>query len=114
MARLNRPNIVTLHDYGEAGGVYSLVMELVDGGDLRRALGRGPLAVEAALSVALPVCDALQYAHEQGVVHRDIKPENVLRDRRGRVKIPPLGLPTLPELPARAASRPAPRPLLEP
>ena len=112
MARLNHQNIVTLHDYGEAGGVYYLVMELVDGGDLRRALGRGPLKVEAALGVALQVSDALQYAHEQGVIHRDIKPENVLRDRRGRVKIADFGLAKLLELPAGEASLTASRQFL--
>jgi eukaryotic-like serine/threonine-protein kinase len=112
MARLNHPNIVTLHDSGEAAGVFYLVMEFVDGGDLRRALGRGPLTVEAALGVALQVSDALQSAHDQGVIHRDIKPENVLRDRRGRVKIADFGLAKLLELPAGESSMTATRQFL--
>lgn len=109
MARLNHPNLVMIHDFGEAGGVYYLVMELVDGGDLRQALRAGPLSVEEALVTALQVCDALRYAHEQGVVHRDIKPENILRDRRGRVKIADFGLAKLLEPPSGVASLTASR-----
>jgi tRNA A-37 threonylcarbamoyl transferase component Bud32 len=92
MARLRHPNIVMIHDFGEVGGLFYLIMELVDGGDLRQALASGPLDDEAALVTAFQVCDALQYAHEQGVIHRDIKPENILRDRNGQVKIADFGL----------------------
>ncbi len=92
MARLNHPHILTVHDFGEAGGLYYIVMELVEGTDLRRELARGPMRPERAVGLALQVCDVLGYAHEQGVVHRDIKPENVLIDRIRGVKLADFGL----------------------
>ncbi len=92
MARMNHPNIVTVYDFGERDGVYFLLMEFVDGVNLRHALRAGHLAPREALAIVPQVCDALQYAHDQGVVHRDIKPENVLLDRSGRVKIADFGL----------------------
>ncbi len=92
MARMNHPNIVTVHDYGHEDGLYWLLMEYVDGVNLRHTLRAGHLAPREALAIVPQVCDALQYAHDQGVVHRDIKPENVLLDRSGRVKIADFGL----------------------
>jgi serine/threonine protein kinase len=92
LARLNHPHIVAVHDFGESGGLYYLVMEYVDGLNLRQTLEAGRFRPEEALAVVPQVCDALQYAHEEGVVHRDIKPENILLDRRGRVKIADFGL----------------------
>ncbi len=67
-------------------------MEFVDGVNLRRLLDTGKLASEEALAIVPQVCDALQYAHDHGVVHRDIKPENVLLDKEGRVKIADFGV----------------------
>ncbi|MDD1721849.1 MAG: protein kinase [Euryarchaeota archaeon] len=92
LARLNHPNIITVHDFGVAGGMFYLVMEFVDGVNLRRLLQDGKLSPEEALAVVPPVCDALQYAHDRGVVHRDIKPENLLLDREGRIKIADFGI----------------------
>lgn len=92
LARLNHPNIVMLHDFGETGDLCYLVMELVEGDDLRQRMKRGRLSVEQALEIAIQVCDALEYAHGQGVVHRDIKPENVLLDNRRGVKLADFGL----------------------
>jgi serine/threonine protein kinase len=92
MARLNHPNIVSVFDFGETSGLFYLVMEWVLGLDLRHSLEAGPLSIEVALLTAIQICDALQYAHDQGVVHRDIKPENILRDAQGRVKIADFGL----------------------
>ena len=92
LARLNHPNIVTVHDFGEAEGLYYLLMEYVDGMTLRQLLQGQKLAPEEALSIVPKICDALQFAHELGVVHRDIKPENVLVDRQGRVKIADFGI----------------------
>jgi tRNA A-37 threonylcarbamoyl transferase component Bud32 len=92
LARLNHPQVVSVHDFGEAGGHYFLVMEFVDGVNLRQLLAAGRLQPRQALSIVAQICDALQYAHEQGVVHRDIKPENILLDKRGRVKIADFGL----------------------
>src|SRR3989440_1609741 len=78
-ARLTHPNILPLHDSGEAGGLLYYVMPYVDGESLRSHLAReGPLPLDQALAIAREVASALGYAHEHGVVHRDIKPENVL------------------------------------
>ncbi len=72
--------------------LYYFVMEFVDGVNLRRLLDTGNLAPEQALAIVPQICDALQYAHDAGVVHRDIKPENILLDKSGRVKIADFGL----------------------
>ena len=97
MAMLSHPHIVAVHDFGETTGeagerLYYFLMEFVDGLSLRRLLEAGKLAPEAALAIVPQICDALQYAHDRGVVHRDIKPENVLLDKEGKVKIADFGL----------------------
>ncbi|HUK83470.1 MAG TPA: serine/threonine-protein kinase, partial [Verrucomicrobiae bacterium] len=92
LARLNHPHIVAVHDFGEVGGLYYLLMEFVDGVSLRALLRDHKITPEQALAIVPKICDALQYAHEQGVVHRDIKPENVLLDKQGRVKIADFGI----------------------
>jgi tRNA A-37 threonylcarbamoyl transferase component Bud32 len=92
LARLNHPQVVGVHDFGAAGGHYFLIMEFVDGVNLRQLLAAGRLQPPQALAIVAQICDALQYAHEQGVVHRDIKPENILLDKRGRVRIADFGL----------------------
>lgn len=92
LARLNHPHIVTVHDFGQSEGLYYLVMEYVDGANLRGLMRSGGLTAEQALAIVPRICDALQYAHDEGVVHRDIKPENVLIDKKGRVKIADFGL----------------------
>src|SRR6185369_17177535 len=74
LAALNHPHIVTIYDFGQAGGYYFLLMEFVDGVNLSQLLQAKKLTPEEALAVIPPLCDALQYAHEQGIVHRDIKP----------------------------------------
>jgi tRNA A-37 threonylcarbamoyl transferase component Bud32 len=95
LAKLNHPNIVTVHGCGRFGPSSEncyLVMEYVDGVNLRQTMRAGQLTPSEALAIVPQICDALQYAHDQGVVHRDIKPENVLLDRFGRVKIADFGL----------------------
>jgi serine/threonine protein kinase len=92
LAALNHPNIVTIHDFGQAGGYYFLLMEFVDGANLRRVLQARKLAPEEALAIVPRICDALQYAHARGIVHRDIKPENILMDKEGRLKIADFGI----------------------
>ena len=67
-------------------------MEFVDGVNLRRLLDTGKLAPEEALAIVPQICEALQYAHDHGVVHRDIKPENILLDKEGQVKIADFGM----------------------
>ena len=92
LAALNHPHIVGVFDFGQAGGFYFLLMEFVDGVNLRQAMKAGRFTPEQALAVVPPVCEALQYAHEHGIVHRDIKPENLLLDKDGRVKIADFGI----------------------
>ena len=92
LARLSHPNIVTIFDFGAADGLYYFSMEYVDGNNVRSLLEAGRLAPQLALKIVAQVCDALQYAHDEGFVHRDIKPENILLDGRGRVKIADFGL----------------------
>lgn len=92
LAQLNHRNIVTVHDFGQRGGLCYLVMEFVEGANLRRVLEAGRLSPQEALRLVPDLCDALEYAHNVGVVHRDIKPENILLDETGRVKIADFGL----------------------
>ena len=98
LARLNHPNIVHVYDFGEARPspdappFWFLIMEYVDGVNLRQAMRAGAVSSVEALAIVPKLCDALQYAHENGVLHRDIKPENILLDARGRVKIADFGL----------------------
>jgi hypothetical protein len=92
LARLSHPHIVTLHDVGEAGGWRYLVMEYVPGATLRQVLRTGAFSAREALALVPQLCDALDYAHAQGVVHRDLKPENILLDDRGQARIADFGL----------------------
>ncbi len=92
LARLNHQNIVTVYDFGEADGLFYLLMEFVDGMNLRELLRTRKMAPEEAIAIVPPICEALQYAHEQGIVHRDIKPENILLDKQGRLKIADFGI----------------------
>jgi predicted Ser/Thr protein kinase len=92
LAQLSHPHIVTVHEFGRAGDYPFLLMEYVDGVNLRRVLESGRTDPRAALAIVPQLCDALQYAHDRGIVHRDIKPENILLDRTGTVKIADFGL----------------------
>jgi len=92
LAALNHPNIVGVYDFGQAGGFYFLLMEFVDGVNLRQLLQTKRLTPQEALSILPPVCEALQCAHDHGIVHRDIKPENLLIDKAGVVKIADFGI----------------------
>jgi serine/threonine protein kinase len=114
MAMLSHPHIVTVYDFGpafpssEGTGTnraahpapsatgqrphYYFLMEFVDGLTLRQLLDAGKLAPPEALAIVPQICEALQYAHNKGLVHRDIKPENILIDRSGQVKIADFGI----------------------
>jgi predicted Ser/Thr protein kinase len=92
LAQLNHPNIVQVYDFGRTDEFFYFVMEYVDGVNLRALIHGQKLEPEQALKIIPQICDALQFAHDEGIVHRDIKPENILIDKKGRVKIADFGL----------------------
>lgn len=92
LARLNHSNIVSVFDFGRAGNFYYLLMEYVDGANLHDLIQANRPGPDEARRIAVEICRALEFAHEEGVIHRDIKPSNVLIDNRGRVKIADFGL----------------------
>ena len=104
LAKLSHPGIVTIHDFGRANGLFYFVMEFVDGMNLRQLMAGGRVSSREALAIVPEICDALQFAHDHGIVHRDIKPANVLIDRRGRVKVADFGLAKLVEDGVEAAA----------
>jgi serine/threonine protein kinase/biopolymer transport protein ExbD len=92
LARLSHPNIVAVYDFGQTSGLAYFVMEYVDGLNLRQLQAAARMIPAEALAIVPQICDALQTAHDQGIVHRDIKPENILIDKKGRVKIADFGI----------------------
>jgi len=92
LAKLSHPNIVSVHEFGKVEDTYYFLMEFVDGSTLREVVKAAQLAPKHALAIVPHLCDALQYAHDKGVIHRDIKPENILIARDGTVKIADFGL----------------------
>jgi serine/threonine-protein kinase len=92
-ARLQHPHILAVHDSGETSGRLWFTMPFVDGESLRDRLRReGRLPVNEALRITLDAAQALQYAHEQGVIHRDVKPENLLLTRDGNTLVADFGI----------------------
>jgi eukaryotic-like serine/threonine-protein kinase len=89
---LNHPNIVTIHEVGATEGIPYIVMEYIEGQDLRTLINQGPMPVRKALDIAAQIADGLAAAHERGIVHRDLKPENIMLTRDGYVKILDFGL----------------------
>ena len=89
---LAHPNLITIHEFGDADGTPYIAMELLDGETLREKLANGPLPPRKAIEYAMQVASGLAAAHEKGVIHRDLKPENVFLTRDGRVKIFDFGL----------------------
>ena len=90
---LQHPNIVQVYDYGQSDGSYFIVMELIEGADLRRYLrSRGVLAIDRAIIIAHDVALGLGAAHRRGIVHRDVKPQNVLVGRDGSIKLTDFGI----------------------
>src|SRR5262245_6189791 len=92
LASLNHPNIAVIHGLEEHDGTRFLVLELVEGETLEDRLRRGPLPVKQSLQLALQIAEALEAAHERGVVHRDLKPANIKVKPDGHVKVLDFGL----------------------
>ena len=92
LAALNHPGIATLHGFEKAKGMPFLVMELVEGETLAERIARGPLPVTEALTLSQQIADALEAAHEKGVIHRDLKPANIKVNPEGHVKVLDFGL----------------------
>ena len=90
---LDHPNVIRVHDFGEADGVLYQAMDLLEGADLSKIFGSGrQFAWEHKLSIMEQVCDGLQYAHSRGLVHRDVKPANIFIEYAGRVRILDFGM----------------------
>ena len=92
LASLNHPHIAAIYGIERQGHTRALVMEFVDGQDLSRVTGRGPMPVAEVLDVAAEIASALESAHELGIVHRDLKPANLMRRHDGTVKVLDFGL----------------------
>ncbi|HXX39596.1 MAG TPA: PASTA domain-containing protein [bacterium] len=93
VARLSHPHMVQVYDHGRDGDVHYIVMEFVEGEDLKTLLRRtGPLDEARAVRIAVQVCDVLEYAHAEGIIHRDIKPQNILIASDGNVKVTDFGI----------------------
>src|SRR5207237_4228896 len=92
LASLNHPNIAQIYGLEESENARCIVMELVEGATLQERLKRGPIPIEEALPIAKQIAEALEAAHESGLVHRDLKPANIKLTTDGRVKVLDFGL----------------------
>jgi serine/threonine-protein kinase len=92
LASLNHSNIAAIYGLEDSSSVRALVIELVDGPTLADRIAQGPIPIEETLSIAKQIADALEYAHDRGVVHRDLKPANIKLTADGKVKVLDFGL----------------------
>ena len=92
VSALNHPNIITIHEIGQADSRHFIATEFVDGETLRQRMKRGLLSLAESVDIGIQVCGALVAAHNAGIVHRDIKPENLMLRRDGYVKVLDFGL----------------------
>ena len=91
-SQLDHPNICTIYDFNEADGVFYIVMQYVEGKNVRQLVGGRPLELKSAISIEVQVTDALTYAHSKNIIHRDIKAGNMMVTKTGQVKILDFGL----------------------
>src|SRR3990172_7601473 len=91
-AKLSHPNIVVVHDLGEDAGKLFIVMEFLDGQELKYLIERKALSLEEKLALMVQVCDGLHFAHQKGIIHRDIKPGNIFVLRNKQAKILDFGI----------------------
>jgi serine/threonine protein kinase/TolB-like protein/Tfp pilus assembly protein PilF len=94
---LNHPNILTIHEFGQADGMHFIASEFIDGVTLRQRLAKGKLELGTAIEIAIQIASALAAAHATGIIHRDIKPENVIVRSDGIVKVLDFGIAKLSE-----------------
>ncbi len=93
VASLSHSNIVSIYDVGHEKNTYYLVMEMVEGRNLKELIKeKGPFALERAIDIAKQICDALEHAHEHRIIHRDIKPHNIIITNGGRAKVTDFGI----------------------
>ncbi len=93
VANLAHPNIVTLYDVGQDGNTYYMVMEFVDGQDLKKVIrASAPFSVDRALNIGIQICAGIGYAHRAGLIHADVKPQNVLITADDHVKVTDFGI----------------------
>lgn len=93
IASLSHPNIVNVYDVGRERDADYIVMEFVDGPTLKEVIRqRAPLPPNEAINLAVQICEALDHAHEHGIIHRDVKPHNILLTKSGRVKVTDFGI----------------------
>ncbi len=93
VANLSHPNIVTVHDVGQDGNTHYIVMEYIDGEDLKRLVrATAPFTIDRALSITIKICAGVGYAHRAGLVHADVKPQNVLVTETDKVKVTDFGI----------------------
>ncbi len=106
LASLNHPNIASIYGLEESDGVQCLVLELVEGTTLAERIKEGAVPLEESLNIAKQIAEALEAAHEKGVIHRDLKPANVKVTPEGMVKVLDFGF-------AKALAEPSSESLIE-
>jgi serine/threonine protein kinase len=92
VAKLSHPNILHIYDTGVAHGVYYIVMDYAEGGSLSDLIRQGPIDASRAVSIAIQMAGALDYAHREGLIHRDVKPSNILLSKDGRPLLSDFGI----------------------